>query len=64
MNNHHCSAAGMPAKNSQPGYISQNMDLENYTDGFQVLMRLDSTENSPEQLILKHPGLIALNGLN
>jgi hypothetical protein len=40
------------------------MDLENYTDGFQVLMRLNRYENQPEQLILTHPGLIALNGMN
>jgi predicted choloylglycine hydrolase len=64
LNNHHCSAMAVPAKNGNPGYISQNMDLENYTDGFQVLMRLNRTENRPEQLILTHPGLIALNGLN
>ncbi len=64
LNNHHCSAVGVPSKNGRPGYISQNMDLENYTDGFQVLMRLNRTENRPEQLILTHPGLIALNGLN
>lgn len=62
--NHHCSGLGVPAKNGNPGYISQNMDLENYTDGFQVLMRLSGTENSPEQLILTYPGLIALNGIN
>ena len=62
--NHHCSSLGVPARNGNPGYISQNMDLENYTDGFQVLMRLKSNENQPEQLILTHPGLIALNGLN
>jgi hypothetical protein len=64
LNNHHCSALGVPSKNGKPGYISQNMDLESYTDGFQVLMRLDRTDNRPEQLILTHPGLIALNGLN
>lgn len=64
LDNHHCSGMGVPAKNGRPGYISQNMDLENYTDGFQVLMRLDRKENRPEQLILTHPGLIALNGLN
>jgi predicted choloylglycine hydrolase len=62
--NHHCSGAGIPARNGNPGYISQNMDLENYTDGFQVLMRLNRTDNRPEQLILTHPGLIALNGMN
>jgi predicted choloylglycine hydrolase len=63
-NNHHCSALGVPAQNGNPGYISQNMDLENYTDGFQVLMQLNSNGDSPKQLILTHPGLIALNGLN
>jgi len=64
LNNHHCSGLGVPSRNGKPGYISQNMDLENYTDGFQVLMRLTRTENRPEQLVLTHPGLIALNGLN
>ena len=64
LNNHHCSGLGVPSRNGKPGYISQNMDLENYTDGFQVLMRLNRTENRPEQLILTHPGLLALNGLN
>ncbi len=64
LNNHHCSGLGVPSKNGNPGYISQNMDLENYTDGFQVLMRLNRTDDRPEQLILTHPGLIALNGLN
>lgn len=62
--NHHCSGLGVPSRNGKPAYISQNMDLENYTDGFQILMRLKRTENRPEQLILTHPGLIALNGLN
>ncbi len=64
IHNHHCSGAGVPARKGKPGYISQNMDLENYTDGFQVLMRLNRTAQRPEQLILTHPGLIALNGLN
>lgn len=64
LSNHHCSGVGVPSRNGKPGYISQNMDLENYTDGFQVLMRLNRSEDSPEQLILTHPGLIALNGLN
>jgi len=64
LSNHHCSSLGVPSRNGKPGYISQNMDLDNYTDGFQVLMRLNRTKNRPEQLILTHPGLIALNGLN
>ncbi|PKV51404.1 acyl-CoA:6-aminopenicillanic acid acyl transferase [Aquimarina sp. MAR_2010_214] len=64
IHNHHCSGLGVPAMNGSPGYLSQNMGLENYTDGFQILMKLERTKKRPEQLILTHPGLIALNGLN
>ena len=62
--NHHCSGIGVPARNGNSGYIAQNMDIESYTDGYQVLMRLTKTDKRPEQLILTHPGLIALNGMN
>lgn len=61
---HHCSGIGVPARDGNPGYIAQNMDLEGYTDGYQMLMRLAKTDKTPEQLILTYPGLIALNGLN
>jgi isopenicillin-N N-acyltransferase like protein len=64
ISNHHCSGIGVPARNGNSGYIAQNMDIESYTDGYQVLMRLTKTDSRPEQLILIHPGLIALNGMN
>jgi hypothetical protein len=40
------------------------MDIEGYTDGYQTVFRKKRTGNNPEQLIMSHPGLIALNGLN
>lgn len=61
---HHCSGIGMPAMNGQDAYVAQNMDLEGYTDGYQVVFRLPATEDQPEQLILSHAGFIGLNGLN
>jgi len=61
---HHCSGLGVPARNGNPGYIAQNMDIESYTEGHQVLMRILASDGNPEQLILTHPGLIALNGMN
>jgi len=64
LENHHCTGVGVPAAGSSPAYIAQNMDLEEYTDGFQVVMRIPGNDQDPEQLILTHPGLIALNGLN
>lgn len=62
--NHHCSGMGVPSVNGSTSYIAQNMDIENYTDGYQIVIRLKKTNTRPEQLILTHPGLIALNGMN
>ena len=64
INNHHCSGVGVPARDGRPGYIAQNMDIESYTDGYQVLLRIARNGDRPEQLILTHPGCIALNGMN
>ncbi len=63
-NLHHCTSLGVPASDSHPTLLSQNMDLENYTDGFQTLIHLDPGGSGPKQMILTHPGLIALNGMN
>jgi hypothetical protein len=62
--NHHCSGVGVPATNGQPAYVGQNMDLERYTDGFQILARIPRQGDRPEQLVLTHAGLIGLNGMN
>lgn len=62
--NHHCTGIGVPSINGSAGYIAQNMDIESYTDGYQILLRLTKNSKQPEQLILTHPGLIALNGMN
>lgn len=64
LQHHHCSGLGIPATSSSPGYVAQNMDIESYTDGYQVLMRIEGKEGEVEQLVLTHPGLIALNGMN
>lgn len=64
LENHHCSGMGIPASAESPSIVAQNMDLENYTDGFQVLFRIPRQGDAPEQLILSHAGLIGLNGLN
>jgi predicted choloylglycine hydrolase len=61
---HHCSNLVVPSTDGSTSFIAQNMDIENYTDGFQTLLRIRRTEATPEQLIFTHPGLIALNGMN
>lgn len=62
--NHHCSNIGVPSMKGSFSYIAQNMDIEAYTDGYQTLFRIEAFEDTPEQLVLSHPGLIALNGMN
>ena len=61
---HHCSAVGVAAAPSHPAYVSQNMDLESYMNGYQILMHITATDTEPEQYILSCAGLIALNGVN
>lgn len=62
--NHHCSAIGMAATNTHPAYVSQNMDLESYMNGYQILLHIASTPKEPEQYLLSCAGLVALNGVN
>lgn len=61
---HHCSGIGVAATTTHPAYIAQNMDLENYMQGYQVLFHLPTGTNEPEQYILSCAGLVALNGMN
>jgi len=62
--NHHCSGMGVPATANHPAYIAQNMDLENYMHGYQVLLHLAPTATEPEQYIISCAGLVALGGMN
>jgi isopenicillin-N N-acyltransferase like protein len=62
--NHHCSAIGVPATANQPAYIAQNIDLENFMHGFQVLLHIAGTASEPEQYIISCAGLVALGGMN
>ncbi|MBZ5858342.1 C45 family autoproteolytic acyltransferase/hydolase [Flavihumibacter profundi] len=61
---HHCSGIGVPAMNGQPALIAQNMDLESWMDGYQVVMHILPNGNTPEQFVFTSAGLIGLNGLN
>ncbi|MES1181706.1 MAG: C45 family peptidase, partial [Flavobacterium sp.] len=63
-NNHHCSGVGVPATNNHPAYIAQNVDLESYMNGYQVLLHIPAGKNEPEQYIVSCAGLVALSGMN
>ncbi len=61
---HHCSGMGVAATANHPGYIAQNMDVENYMQGGQILFHLPANGKEPEQYILSCAGLVALSGMN
>ncbi|MFT3912413.1 MAG: C45 family autoproteolytic acyltransferase/hydrolase [Ferruginibacter sp.] len=63
-NKHHCSGVGVPATNNHPAYIAQNVDLESYMNGYQVLLHIPPGKNMPEQYIVSCAGLVALSGMN
>jgi isopenicillin-N N-acyltransferase-like protein len=61
---HHCSGIGVPAMHGNPAYVSQNMDLDSWMDGYQVILHIHANGNTPEQYILTCAGSVAFNGMN
>lgn len=64
LKNHHCSGLGVSATANHPAYIAQNMDVEGYMNGYQLLLHIPGTNAEPEQYILSCVGLVGLNGIN
>ena len=59
-----CTAFGIPRQQNKVNFSGQNMDMPSWVEGNQVLLRILSTNDSPEQLVFSYAGLIGLNGLN
>jgi isopenicillin-N N-acyltransferase like protein len=60
----HCSSLGVAASPAHPAFVAQNMDLESFRDGYQVVLRIAATGSAPEQLVFSSAGLIGVNGVN
>jgi isopenicillin-N N-acyltransferase-like protein len=58
----HCSSLGLARSAQQPAIVAQNMDLESFRDGNQVLLQIEEQGN--ETFVFTQAGLIALNGVN
>jgi len=64
MNGDHCSGIGLSSTVDHPAFVAQNMDLENYMNGYQILLHMKANDTEPEQYIMTCAGLTALNGMN
>lgn len=59
-----CSSIGRQGGAGSPSLVSQNMDMPDYLDGFQVVMLVRGDRSGVESLVFSAAGLLALNGLN
>jgi isopenicillin-N N-acyltransferase-like protein len=60
----HCSGIGVPLTKNHPACIAQNMDLETFMNGYQVLLHIKGTNTEPEQYLLTCAGLVVTTGMN
>jgi isopenicillin-N N-acyltransferase like protein len=59
-----CTAVGVARAGSHPAYVAQNMDLEPFRDGFQLVLHIARSASAPEQFVFTSAGLIGANGVN
>jgi hypothetical protein len=59
-----CSTIVAPPRDGRPALLAQNLDLAQYLDGFQILLRSRCDESDGEIITLSVPGMISLMGMN
>ena len=59
-----CSALGWRGDGKHPNLVAQNMDMPDYMQGYQVVLRIQDDHSNHEILVFSVAGLIALNGIN
>jgi isopenicillin-N N-acyltransferase-like protein len=59
-----CSAIGMGKTENHPSYVAQNMDLERFRNGFQVLLHIKYEDSDLECFVFTCAGFIVTNGMN
>ncbi|HVP84884.1 MAG TPA: C45 family peptidase [Rhizomicrobium sp.] len=59
-----CSTIALGRCATQPTLVAQNLDLDSYLDGYQILMRYNCDRSDGRILVLSVPGMISLNGMN
>jgi hypothetical protein len=58
-----CTAVGVDGAEGRPTIVAQNMDIEGFRNGYQVVVR-HRIADAPDQMVLTCAGLIATTGLN
>ena len=61
---HKCTSFGVVGDNCLPTYAGQNMDIESYVEGHQLLLHIQYPDSDLESFVFTIPGLIGLCGMN
>ena len=59
-----CTTIALDPTRTRPAMIAQNLDLAEYLDGFQILLRMPCDKSAGEILTLSVPGMVSLMGMN
>jgi isopenicillin-N N-acyltransferase-like protein len=59
-----CSTIVSRPHENRPALLAQNLDLAQYLDGHQVLLRVNCDESDGDIMMLTVPGMISLMGMN
>ncbi|MGH9429834.1 MAG: C45 family autoproteolytic acyltransferase/hydrolase, partial [Terriglobia bacterium] len=59
-----CSSLGFGKTDKQPAMVAQNMDIESYYDGFQMVLHIKHKDSDLESFALSIPGCVGLCGMN
>ena len=59
-----CTSLGMSRQGKQPTIIAQNLDVESFRDGYQIILHIKYSDSDLEAFVLSFPGLIGANGMN
>lgn len=59
-----CTTIVLEPTAKRPSIVAQNLDLAQYLDGFQVMLRTRCDQSDGEIITLSVPGMISLNGMN
>ena len=60
----HCSAIGIAKTKNQPTIVAENIDIDNYMNGYQVLLHIKGDKNTPDQLVMTCAGYLGFAGMN
>ncbi|MFS0490278.1 C45 family autoproteolytic acyltransferase/hydolase [Leadbetterella byssophila] len=59
-----CTAVGVAKSSDQPTIVAQNVDIDNYMQGYQVLLHIQGDKQTPEQYIMSCAGFLGFAGMN